>query len=279
MAAVTVVVATRDRVGRLRECLTRLRDLPERPEVVVVDNGSTDGTAAMVLAEFPAVRLARLPGNAGASARTVGVAAARTPVVAFADDDSGWEPGALAEAARLFGAYPRLALVAARILVGSGRVEDPVCAVQAAAPWGRPIDLPGPAVLGFLACAAVVRRSAFLQVGGFEPVLFFMAEEAVLSYDLTRAGWGLTYCPEVVAWHRPTPGGRDGRPVLQARNRALVAWLRRPLPLAARETLGLFRTPFGRRALGPALARMPWALARRLPPDARVEAMLAAAPW
>src|SRR5919204_1901414 len=113
-----VVVATRNRAGELLGALTRLRALPERPPVVVVDNGSTDGTAARVRAHHPWVELVELPRNLGAAARTVGARRTRAPYVAFSDDDSWWAPGALAAAAALLARHPRPALVAARGLVG-----------------------------------------------------------------------------------------------------------------------------------------------------------------
>src|SRR5215218_1414627 len=101
MPGITVVVATRNRAARLAGVLERLGGLPERPPVVVVDNGSDDDTVD-VAGRFPGVRVLRLPRNHGAAARNYGVAAAKTPYVAFADDDSWWAPGSLARAGELF---------------------------------------------------------------------------------------------------------------------------------------------------------------------------------
>src|SRR4051812_20222956 len=171
MSMFTIVVATRNRANTLRQSLGRLTALSA--PVIVVDNASTDETATMVHDEFPGVTLLRRSHNEGAVARNHGVAAARTPYVAFADDDSWWAPDALARAAVLFAAHPRLGLIAARTLVGPEQRLDPVAAAMALAPLGTPGDLPGPAVLGFLACASIVRREAFLAAGGFDPVVFF----------------------------------------------------------------------------------------------------------
>src|SRR5687768_16588329 len=92
---VAVVVATRDRRDNLAATLERLLALPECPAVVVVDNGSSDGTPAMVRARYPAVRLIALDHNLGSAARTVAARGLDEPYVAFADDDSWWAPGAL----------------------------------------------------------------------------------------------------------------------------------------------------------------------------------------
>ncbi len=100
---------------------------------------------------------------------------------------------------------------------------------MAASPLEPAGDLPGPPVLGFVACGSVVRRRAFLQVGGFHPVIFFAGEETVLALDLAAAGWGLAYVDEVTAHHQPEAGRRAQRPRrLQARNALLSSWLRRP---------------------------------------------------
>ncbi|MFF8593385.1 glycosyltransferase family 2 protein [Streptomyces sp. NPDC015220] len=269
---VGVVIATRDRSAGLALTLRHLLALPERPEIVVADNASTDDTRALLARDFPQVRVLALPFNRGALARTHGVRALRTPYVAFSDDDSWWEPGALAEAARLFAVHPRLGLLAARTLVGPENEPDPLNKVLADSPLGTATDLPGTQVLGFLACACVVRRTAYLDAGGFHPLLFFGAEETLLAYDLAARGWGVTHCPGVVAHHHPAPGPRTDRPAVQRRNELLTAWLRRPLPYAMARTRAVAaearRDPHARRALREAAARLPGALrARRaLPP-------------
>jgi GT2 family glycosyltransferase len=272
----TVVVATRNRRDRLEQCLRNLTALPERPDVIVVDNGSHDGSGALVRERFPGVRLIQLPVNWGALARNVGVAAARTPLVAFADDDSGWQPGALRRAAALFEEYPRLALLCARVLVGTERREDELSAFMAGAPLGRDADLPGPNVLGFLAFAAVLRRDAFLATGGFDRAVFFFGEEERVAYDLASAGWGLAYHDGVQAWHEPSRDGDNAARVrLGQRNAALTHWMRRPLPVAVADTARLIAAAVAdrraRTAARQLFARIPLALSLRGAPDRRLE--------
>lgn len=268
---VTVVVATMNRRDSLRRTLGHLTELPGGPPVVVVDNGSTDGTAAMVGAEFPGVTLLGLDRNAGAPARNLGVAHAATPYVAFADDDSWWEPGALGAAVDTLDRHPRLAVVVARVLLVPSGAIDAVSVKMRHAPIGSEPQLPGPSVLGFPAFAAVCRRSAFLAAGGFSELLFFGGEEQLLAVDLAAAGWGLCYLDGVVAHHAAGDPG-DGSPATgrwarQERNDVLVQWLRRPLATAALNTVRLaakgVTDPAARRAAAGVLRRLPAALGRR----------------
>jgi GT2 family glycosyltransferase len=276
---VTVVIATRNRGPELLETLARLRALAERPPVVVVDNGSTDGTPALVRAHHPEVRLVTLARNRGGAARTVGARLVDSPYVAFSDDDSWWAPGALTRAAELLDRHPRLAVLAARVLVGPERRLDPVCAEMAASPLPRADDLPGPSVLGFIACGAVVRRGVFLEAGGFHGRLGIGGEEELLALDLAARGWGLAYVDEVVAHHHPSPS-RDpaGRRRTQVRNALWSAWLRRPLGGAARETVLMaaraLHQPGASSGMVLALLGLPWVLRERHPVRPELEAAL-----
>ncbi len=123
----------------------------------------------------------------GGAGRTLGVEQVDTPYLAFRDDDSWPAPGALRRAADLLDRHPRLAVVTGRILVGVEQREDPVCAEMAASPLVRDPELPGAPLLSFLAGASVLRRSAYLDMGGFEPKLGIGGEEELLGADLVSA--------------------------------------------------------------------------------------------
>ena len=185
-APTTVVIATRDRRDSLLHTLDRLRDLPEEPPVVVVDNGSADGTPRAVRRRHAGVDVIETGRNLGPAARTVGARRASTPFVAFSDDDSWWAPHALARAAHMLRGHDRLALVAARIIVEPGGWLDPTCRLMAQSPLAPDAVLGRPRVLGFLACGAVVRRSAFLAVGGFSPRLAIGGEEGAALHRPRR---------------------------------------------------------------------------------------------
>jgi GT2 family glycosyltransferase len=264
-----VVVATRNRWDRLAETVPH-----HRAAVILVDNAS-DQVTGFPVAGPRSIELVRLAANRGAAARNVGVRQARTPYVAFADDDSYWMPGSLARAAELLNAHPRAALLAARVLVGAEHRLDPVSSAMAAAPLGTPPGAAGAAVLGFMACAVVVRRDAFLAAGGFHPRLFVYGEEALLAMDLAAAGHQLSYVPELVVRHLPRPAGRDIRARLrrEVRNRVLTAALRRPPVVVARTLLAALRG--NPRGAVDAVRDLPWALRHRRRLPAVVEADVA----
>lgn len=273
----TVVIATRNRRERLLATLGRLCSLPDRPRIVVVDNASEDGTATAVREVYPSVRLIEAGDGIGSAARTLGARAAETPLVAFSDDDSWWAPGALRRAVEVFEAYPDLALLAARIVVEPRGALDPTCESMRDSPLDAERPLPGPPILGFLACGAVARRSAFLACGGFHPRYGFGGEEHLLAVDMASAGWGLAYVDEVVVHHQPVPGPRAWRGTSELRNRLWSAWLRRPLPSAVRLTIAMaVCRDGGVRALLAALRGLPWIAGERRVVPARVEASLRA---
>ena len=265
---VAVVVITHNRAEELEHSLTRVSALPESPHVVVVDNGSTDGTAEMVRERFAHVELVTPGRNLGAAGRNLGVARTTTPYVAFCDDDTWWAPGSISRAADLLDAHPDLAVVTGHIVVEPAGEDDPVCEDMLHSPLPRPPGLPGHPLLSFLAGASVVRRTAFDQAGGFEPRLFLGGEEELLAADLASAGWAMVYVPEVVV-HHVASTARD--PHLRRRhgirNTLWFTWLRRPLRSALRRTLGLVRTlPRDRisvAAVAEALAGLPWVLRHR----------------
>lgn len=269
-ARTTVVVITHDRRDELDRTLVRLGALHERPRVIVADNASRDGTAGMVRERHPAVDLLAFDRNLGAVARNVAARRAATPYVAFCDDDTWYEPGALARAADLLDDHPRLAVVNAAIIVEpDGRLDD-ICAEMRRSPLDRDPGLPGHPLLSFLAGVSVVRRDAFLAAGGFSERLWLGGEEELLACDLARAGWRMAYVPEVVARHRASPA-RD-RPLRRRhgiRNTLWFTWLRRPLPSAIARTARLIRRlPRDRvSALGvaDALRGLPWVARERAP--------------
>lgn len=274
---VSVVMITWNRREEALLALERLRTLPERPEVFVVDNGSTDGTAAAIADRHPWARLIASPTNLGAVGRTLGVDAARTPYIAFCDDDTWWEPGSLRAGADALEAHPRLGVVTARIVVEPGGEVDPIVAELENSPVAGPEWLPGPALGSFLAGASIIRREAYREVGGFHERLWLGGEEELMAADLASAGWELCYLEDLLVHHRasvlrdPHLRRRHG-----IRNTLWFTWLRRPLPAALRRTRDVLASAPRDRVTAAgvcdAVRGLPWVLRERRPLSPSVEA-------
>ena len=225
---VSVVVLTRNRREEVIRALNwARRSAPESP-LIVVDNASTDDTVSQIRRHFPDVHLVSAAANLGAAGRNLGVEIADTDYVAFCDDDVGWMPQALARACEILDCHLDVAVLSAAIVVGAEGSPDPACEPMARSPLPGEPDI-GPALVGFMAGACVMRVSAFRQVGGYWPGLFLGGEELLLALDLMEKGWRILYAPQIMARHWPSLN-RDAaaRRRLLARNALLIAWMRLP---------------------------------------------------
>ncbi len=243
---VTIIIATRNRAQELNMTLETLQFLHPDTPIIVVDNASTDETCTLVKKQQiknRMISLIRLPRNLGAVARNHGVKAAKTTFVAFNDDDSYWAFGAFQKAELLFETYPTLGGIAGRILIGSEKKEDPINRLLQNSPIQYKEKLPGPPVLGFLACGCIIRVNAFLQAGGFNPILHFRGGEKLLAMDMASSGWPVCYINNIIAHHFPSRVRPDKRSALirELRNGFLTTWLRRPAKICFRETLSLLK--------------------------------------
>lgn len=275
----TVAIITHNRRQEVLRTLEHMTTLADAVPVVVVDNGSTDGTAEAITAQYPQVTLLRSRKNLGAVARNLAVDHIGTPYVAFCDDDIRWQPGALSRAARLLDRYPDLTAVTGRCLVEPDLTEDPLTPELRESPIPAPSWLPGPAVLGGLAGTTMFRVAPFRQVGGFSRRLWFGGEEELLSIDLAVRGWWTCWAEDVVVHHSPSRS-RDthDRRRIGIRNTLWTTWLRRPLRSALRRSVAvLSAAPKDRStlaALAEALRGLPWVLRERRVVPGRVEQAL-----
>jgi N-acetylglucosaminyl-diphospho-decaprenol L-rhamnosyltransferase len=270
---ISVVMITRNRAGAIHTALRQLLDLPEKPRILVVDNNSTDHTVDTVRCLDRSIEVVPLRRNLGGAGRNVGVRLAHTPYVAFSDDDSWWAPGALSRAVERLDSFPRLGLLAARILVGQQRELDPVSHLMATGPLtsdddgGRAAGVP---IVSFVACGAIVRREAFLQAGGFGSRFGVGGEEEVLAMDLMRHGWQLAYADDIIAFHHPSAiRNLAKRQRHQVRNALWTVWLRRPASSAIASTWRIASDSLKdapcRLGILDALRGLPWVLRARDP--------------
>ena len=192
--------------------------------VIVVDNGSTDGSAAHVRERFPDVRVVELGRNTGfAGGANAGLRAAAAEFVALVNQDVLLKPDWLERACRALDEAPRAASVATKMLdlgdpsllydTGDILRRDGVCEQRGRFERddGR-FDASGE-VFGACAGAALYRREAVLALGGFEERFFIYLEDADLALRLRLAGWTCVYEPAVALHAGEGSGGPPERPV------------------------------------------------------------------
>jgi GT2 family glycosyltransferase len=179
-------------------------------EVIVVDNGSTDGSVAYLHAEHPQIQVVELERNTGfAHAANLGLAAATGELVALINTDVVLAPDWLGRMAGSLSAHPGAASAACKMLqlddpgivydAGDVLRRDGVCEQRGrfGADDGR-WDLPGE-VFGACAGAALYRRDAITAAGGFDERYFAYLEDVDLALRLRLAGWSCRYEPAVAA--------------------------------------------------------------------------------
>ncbi|MBF6175320.1 glycosyltransferase family 2 protein [Nocardia blacklockiae] len=276
---VSTVIITHNRRDELERTLRHMTRLDDSGPIIVADNGSADGTAALVREKFPQVTLLPFTENLGAIARNRAVERVTTPYVAFCDDDTRWQPGAMTLGADLLDTYPELGSVTGRCLVAPGLAEDPLTPELRDSPVAAPDWMPGPALLGIMAGLSVFRVSAFRQVGGFCERMWLGGEEELLALDLAAAGWWMMWEEDMIIHHQPSVS-RDAtrRRQLGIRNTLWTLWLRRPVRSALRRTRTILSTaPKDAATLGAiaeAAAALPWVLRKRKVVPAHIEAGL-----
>jgi GT2 family glycosyltransferase len=198
-ASVTIVFVVFNRRDELRESLRRMlaesdyeRD---RVDVIVVDNASTDGSAAMVRNEFPEVRLLVRDENIGASAWNDGFAVAGGDYVLILDDDCYLLPDGL-----------RRAVAAAEeqgadlVSMSVASTIDPEHLFTENSPMG---------LMSFWGCAWLVRREVLDVLGGYDPEIFIWDNELEFLLRFYDRGYRHVNAPEIVAQHMKPPLSAD----------------------------------------------------------------------
>jgi hypothetical protein len=218
---ISIVIVNHDGREHLRHCLESLGPRPDGiRDVVVVDNASGDGSAAMVAEVFRDVRLLALDGNVGfGAANNRGAELVPGDDLLLLNSDAWLADGAVAALAAKLDERPNVAAVVPDLRYPDGRRQfawAPETGVAGEAiqklrnrfesrdwahrlppHWLRPLLGPG-----WLSAACVLlRRRAFDQVGGFDEDIFLYFEDVDLSRRLRLAGWRLAVAEAAVAYH------------------------------------------------------------------------------
>jgi len=198
LPTVTIVFLVFNRREELRVSLGEMLDGADydasRLEVIVVDNASQDGSADMVAAAFPQVRLIRRTENRGVSGWNDGFAVARGDYVLALDDDC-FLPGDGLRRAVAAAQEHRADLVSFGVVAG----DDPEF---------RFTELYRTGLLTFWGCAVLVRRPVLDALEGYDPEIFVWANELEFMLRFFEAGFRHLHAPNILAVHmKPTRSG------------------------------------------------------------------------
>lgn len=288
--SVAVVIPSWNSLGYLARCIDSLRDQGGGIELLVVDNGSGDGSLAYLEAEeIPHVSL---PRNVGfAAAVNLGASRVSPGAILVLNADTVLEPGCVRVLLEALAGDSTLGGVQPRILQLDGGPDAPrsveaarlYSAGQALTADGRAFELGmGEAqrswsgtrrqLFGVCGAACLLRRELFAELGGYDERYFAFYEDVDLNVRAQVAGWSFEYVPEAVVWHLGNaswtagferPSAENAR--LVARNRLATQLKFMPVSAAPRiaavEAGSLFRAARQRRfvaTLRGKLAVLPW---------------------
>lgn len=223
-AKVAIVIVNLNGKHYLERCLTSVfTQTYPRFEVVLVDNGSTDGSVAFVRRHFPSTHVIEAGDNLGfAKANNVGIRATDTPLVATLNNDTWVEPDWLEQLVRVMESDPHIGTCASKMLFAhqpeiinsAGVCVDPVGiawdrlgGVPEAQDVTEPIDV-------FAACAgaALYRREMLDEVGLFDEDYFIYLEDVDLSWRSQLMGWRTVYVPQARVYHVHSGTTREASP-------------------------------------------------------------------
>lgn len=222
----SIVIVTRNRPDALRSALRSATEQDGAIEVIVIDDGSTDGTSELVAREFPDVRLLRSEVSEGyIRQRNRGARAARGAIIVSIDDDADFTAGdTVATTLRGF-EHPRVAAVAMPF-VQERRGDE----VLQRAPSEDGIWLTN----AFIGTAHALRRDVFLELGGYRESLEHLFEEPDLCLRLLRRGYVVRLGRGAPVVHHESPYRNVARDLTYiCRNHVLLTWFHVPAAYAS----------------------------------------------
>ncbi|MEW6553620.1 MAG: glycosyltransferase family 2 protein [Actinomycetota bacterium] len=218
-----LVIVNYNTAPDLRRCLQSAAERLAGVEVLVVDNGSTDGSREMVRDGFPHVRLVENPGNPGyASACNRGIAATSQPYVFILNSDVEFLSGGLDEVLDRMESDPAIGALGPMVLNSDGSVQMSCRRFPSMFAsmvhgflgdiWpGNPLTMKyqmknmcrdGPCEVDWISGAAMLlRREAAERVGGFDETYFMYVEDVDICWRLREAGYRVVYDPAMRLLH------------------------------------------------------------------------------
>lgn len=245
---VSVIIPHWNGIQHLEDCLRALRRQTfESHEIILVDNGSSDGSQEYVRRVFPEVRLIELGENRGfTGACNAGYAAARGEFIILLNNDTEADPRWIETIVETFDRHPLAGSVASKMLLFDQRDH-----FHTAGDFYRVNGLPGNRGVWqpdrgqydreepvFGACGgAAAYRSAMVEGTGFlDDSFFFSCEDVDLAWRAHLAGWEVRYAPGAIVYHKLKASGGSGviGSYYDGRNSLYVIWKNYPASLLRR---------------------------------------------
>jgi len=210
---VSVIVVNWNGKELLQDCLEGLQRQTYRCfTVILVDNGSNDGSVEFVNSYYPNVKTISLPGNVGFSAaNNIAIKTVDTRYVALLNNDAVPHPSWLKELVETLEAHPRVGFAASKMLfhdrrhvidrAGDGYTDAGVALLR-----GRDTTADGfnrcEPVFGACAGAALYRTGMFDDIGLFDEDFFLLYEDVDLSFRAQLRGYQCLYVPDAIVYHK-----------------------------------------------------------------------------
>jgi GT2 family glycosyltransferase len=208
---VDVVIPVHNRWDLTESCLQHLREQTSSHQVVVCDNGSTDGTPERARSTFPEARIVELGANLGFSvACNAGVRAGDGEIVVLLNNDVDCPPDFVERLIGPFAAHDRIGSVAAVLLRPADRRIESFGVTVDATLAGYPrlrgctsaeAQASRPSLAGPSGAAGAYRRAAWEEVDGLDEGAFSYGEDVDLALRLRAAGWSAVGADDAVAVH------------------------------------------------------------------------------
>lgn len=241
---VSVIIPHWNGIQHLQSCLSALEAQSFRAfEVILVDNGSSDGSQSFVRDAFPWVRLLELGRNLGfTGACNAGYRVSRGQYIALLNNDTEADARWLETLVDGFQRYPRAGILASKL-----RLFDRRDHLHAAGDYYRIDGIPGnrgvwqkdigqfdqeEEVFSACAAAAAYRRSMLDEIDFLDNVFYFSCEDIDLGWRAQLHGWKVVYLPQAVVYHKlKATGGSVTGSYYDGRNFFYLIWKNYPATL------------------------------------------------
>ena len=238
---VSVVILTWNRKDDLLETITELKESTYAPiEIIVVDNGSNDGTQEEINEKFSEVNFIRLEKNVGIAGYNIGMKKARGEYVVLLDSDSFPDRKAIERMVKIFESDSLIGAVAFDV-----HRNQPL--TLSLSPEGRGekegFDLSKcKDVYGYNGAGVGIRRECLEKAGYlFEPYFLYFNEQDH-AFRILQAGYKIKFHPDIIAYHKTSTASRvsSSAPYFYTRNLLWMIWRFYPISYALSATFLLF---------------------------------------